>query len=194
MRALLVVVAVMVLTPATVQAQAAHPAMRYSCMSEPTDGSGWPMVSAGVPSAIEVLHPGYAIAPFTGFAVPGLSLFVIHGGERRSGAPERYASVEAVDYAGAVLTGRALFVRAAATTASAGVLARYAMAMLLRRAEEQPLRAGATGLSQRVAGVVAAPRVEAGVLRFWVRAHTGSPYASEVEVELATGVHHGDVW
>jgi len=42
--------------------------------------------------------------------------------------------------------------------------------------------------------VVAAPRVEAGVLRFWVRAHTGSPYASEVEVELATGVHHGDVW
>lgn len=114
-------------------------------MSEPTDGSGWPMVSAGVPSAIEVLHPGYAIAPFTGFAVPGLSLFVIHGGERRSGAPERYASVEAVDYAGAVLTGRALFVRAAATTASAGVLARYAMAMLLRRAEEQAAACGGDG-------------------------------------------------
>jgi hypothetical protein len=166
--------------------------MRYSCMSEPANG--WPMVEAGVPPAIEVLHPGYAIAPFTGFAVPGLSLFVIHGGERRSGSPDRYASVEAVDAAGAVLTGRELFVRAAATTTNPATLARYAMAFLLRRADERALGPAATGLNDRVAGHVAAPSADAGTLRFWVRAHTGSPYASEVNVELVTGVHHGDVW
>jgi hypothetical protein len=111
MRALLLATVIVVLVPDSARAQPAHPAMRYSCMSEPANG--WPMVEAGVPPAIEVLHPGYAIAPFTGFAVPGLSLFVIHGGERRSGSPDRYASVEAVDAAGAVLTGRELFVRAA---------------------------------------------------------------------------------
>lgn len=192
MRCLLVMAVVSGLAPVVARAQPAHPAVRYSCMSEPADG--WPTVQAGVPQAIEVLHPGYAIARFTGFAVPGLSLFVIHGGERRSGAPDRYAAVEAVDDAGLVLTGRALFLRAAATTTSPATLARYAMAFLLRRADEYALGPTATGLSERIAGHVAAPRVEAGTLRFWVRAHTGSPYASEVSVELATGVHRGDVW
>lgn len=192
MRALLILVTMTALVSGQARAQDAHPAMRYSCMSEPADG--WPMVQAGVPQAIEVLHPGYAIARFTGFAVPGLALFVIHGGARRSGAPDLYASVEAVDDAGVVLTGRALFLRAAATTTSPATLARYAMAFLLRRADEYALGPRATGLSDRIAGHVTAPRVEAGTLRFWVRAHTGSPYASEVNVELATAVHHGDVW
>lgn len=192
MRCLLVMAVVSALAPVVAHAQAAHPAVRYSCMGEPADG--WPMVEAGVPPAIEVLHPGHAIARFTGFSVPRLSLFVVHGGERRSGVPDRYASVEAVDEAGAVLTGGALFRRAAAGTTNPATLARYAMAFLLRRADEYVLRAGATGLSEHIAGHVAAPRMEAGTLRFWVRAHTGSPYASEVSVELATGAHHGDVW
>lgn len=195
MRFFPVVALSLALLTSTARAQPAHPAARYSCMSEPSDGSAWPTVEAGVPPAIEAQHPGYAIAPFRSFTVPGLALFIIRGGLRRAGAPERYASVEAVDQAGAVLTGRGLFVRAAATTTNAAQLAQYAMSFLLRRADERPLTPGATaGLRAETVPHVAAPHVQTGTLRFWVRADSTSPYASEVRVELATGVHQGDVW
>ena len=175
-------------------AQPAHPAVRYSCMSEPSDGSGWPWVAEGVPEVVERLHPGYEIGHYTALSVPGLRLFVVRGRARRDGAPERYASVDAVDASGALVQGRELFLRASATSTDPDELARYAMAFLLRRADERPLLAPSAALSETVRDHIARPWRDAAHLHLWVRADSLSPYASLVTVDLATGAHHGDVW
>lgn len=178
--------------PAGAAAQG-HPAMRYSCMSPLPPGEPVPWVDDGVPDAIERLHPGYTIRRFVELEVPGLTLFEIVGGRRAEGIEDRYRSVEATDETGRVLTGRALFVRAAAAVTDPDRLARLAMAILLFRAGERPLRPrDAASLTERVRPLIAAPAIADGTLVFWVRVQSDLPYASEVRVELATGIHHGD--
>ena len=104
------------------------------------------------------------------------------------------ASVEAVDTTGAFFGSRALFVRAASTTLYPYVLARAAMAFL-RRVDERPLvPATAEEMSESVRTRIREPWLDRETLHFWVRADGTSPYPSEVTVDLATGIHHGDVW
>lgn len=170
-----------------------HPALRFSCMSPLPPGEPTPWVDAEVPYAIESMHPGHTIQVFTGFALPGVSLFEIVGGRRTEGTGDRYASVEGVDEAGAVLTGRALFVRYAATTSTPAALARAALGMLMHRSGQWPLGPrDAESVHELVRDRLAWPRIDAGELRFWVRNREGMPYASEVRVELATGIVSGD--
>ena len=186
----LVVLSVLRATEA--EAQAGHPAVRYSCMSDPPPGEPWPWVGDGVPEAIERLHPGYTIHRYDGFEVAGVQLFQVVGGLRSDGAEDRYTQVEGVDESGAVLSDRALFLRAAAGVHSAHALALRAMAILLRRADAEPLVAGSAELSELVRDRIARPAVVDGVLTFWIRVRSSSPYASEITVDLATGAHRGD--
>jgi hypothetical protein len=177
---------------AMAEAQPAHPAMRYSCMSDPPPGEPLPWVGEGVPYAIEVLHPGYTIHRYAGFEVPGVRLFQIVGGRRSETADDRYTQVEGIDEAGVVLTDRAMFLRAAAGVGSADALAVRAMAILLRRADARPLVAGSADISERVRDRIVRPAVIDGVLTFWIRVASDSPYATEITVELATGIARGD--
>lgn len=187
---------VLVLGGSIAQAQQAprpaHPAVRYSCMSDPPPGTGWPWVAAGVPSAIEVLHPGYEIDPYAGFVVPGLRLFLIVGAPRATTVPERYAYVEAADERDGFVGARALFVRSLEGVTDPYAMALRAMAILMRRADERPLREAGPEISEPARSRVVAPAVTDHTLTFWVRVRSDMPYAWEVSVDLDTGVVSGD--
>lgn len=167
--------------------------MRYSCMSPPPPGEPLPWVGEGVPEAIERLHPGYTIHRFSGFESPGLQLFQVVGGRRAEGIEERYTFVEGVDEAGQVLTGRPLFLRTIVDVTNAYALAERALAILLRRADEDVLLpARAADIAEPARARVAAPQVVDRTLTFWLRVRSDMPYAREITVELDTGIVHGD--
>lgn len=174
------------------QDRPAHPAVRYACMSDPPEGYAWPWVAAGVPYALEVQHPGYGIADFDAFTISGVRLFVIAGMRRADDVSERYADVEGVDESGAVLRGRALFLRASVGVTDADAMARRAMAILMRRADERPLRAAFAGASDLVRDRIGPPAIVGRTLTFWIRNRADQPYASLVTVDMDTGTLSGD--
>lgn len=190
-----VIVALLVVS-ATATAQEAprpaHPAVRFSCMSDPPDGAGWPWVTDGVPYTIERMHPGYAIEHYGGFTIEGLRLFVIVGMRRADDVSERYAEVEAADEHDAFVGGRALFLRSITGVSDAYAMALRAMAILMRRADERPLRSEPSDISEYVRGRVGPPTIAGRTLTFWIRNRADEPYASLITVDLDTGILGGD--
>ncbi len=170
----------------------AHPSVRYSCMSDPPGGDAWPWVAAGVPQGIEVLHPGYSIDPYERFAVPGLRLFVVAGMRRSEAVSERYAQVEAVDEHDTFLAERPLFLRSIAGVTDPYAMALRAMAILMRRADERPLRAAPSGIADGVRDRIVAPSIRGRTLTFWIRNRADQPYASLIDVDLDAGTLSGD--
>jgi len=173
-------------------AQDAHPAVRYSCMSDPPAGQAWPWVAAGVPYAIERMHPGYGIESYTGFTIEGLRLFVIVGGPRAPGLSERYAEVEAADASDAPVIGRALFLRSIVGVSDPSSLALRAMVISMRRADERALQQAPRDINETQRAQIAPPSVVGRTLTFWIRARADQPWAREITVDLDTGAVTGD--
>lgn len=162
-----------------------RPGVVYSCMT--VDPSDPPMVDARTPWVVERLAPGWTIRRFTALSIPGLSLWLVVGRRVTDDHPTRVARVVAHDAStDAVIEGEALFLRTASS--SAHERARWALSILVWRAEERPLtRADASTVTPSVRDSIRDPRVEDGALVFWARVAPGLPYAREIRVDLATG-------
>jgi hypothetical protein len=154
----------------------AHPGLMYSCMTMPPEGP--PYVGEGVPYVVEHRWVGYSVSRFSRFTVPGIALFVASGRLREEGFSP--------------LEDRALFVRAAATgTPSGHTLARLAMAVLLSRADEEPVTRRDAPHDLSRPDLIVDPVVSGGVLTFTLRVAASAPYVRQVTVDLATGIASG---
>lgn len=181
-------------TPPVAPGTTMRPARMYSCMTMPPDGP--PMVDASVPHGVEMLAPGHGIVRYTiEEPPPGWSLWRVISGPRREGQSERISHVLGWDGTH-VVDGPRLFVALGVDAVSATRLARRALAVLFRRAEESPLRASDNATaSATVRGRISEPAIRDGHLVFWARTEPGTPYAHEIDVELRTGrIVHGNVW
>jgi hypothetical protein len=171
----------------------AHFGTMYSCMTMPPEGP--PYIGEGVPYVVEHRWVGYSVSRDERLTVAGLRFFVAHGRAREDGFAPRFSTVVAVDESGALIEDRALFVRVAASgDLRAFELARAAMAILLSRADEQPLSSRSLPSDLAHPEQVVDPVIAGGVLTFSLRARPSGPYANRVTVELATGIASGDSW
>src|SRR5438045_2437885 len=137
-----------------------------------------------VPPAISALaQKGEEVRPFTGWSVPGLTLYEL----RRSADDLDEASVVGVDGSGTLVAGAQLMRELG--TLPADDLARRTLAVMLRRSGRQPVTPGSSrphSVTEQEWSVVAAPAIADGTLVFFATVGEKHPELVEYRVVLAT--------